>query len=74
MMTTMMMMGCSARARARGFLLLGDWKKMEKWKTLHSSGKRRVVSILARVTTTTTHTRARTHKERLERSREEGYE
>jgi len=74
MMTTMMMMGCSARARARGFLLLGDWKKMEKWKTLHSSGKRRVVSILARALLPLLLTHARTHKERLERSREEGYE
>ena len=37
-----------ARACAWLFVVRGLEKKMEKWKTLHSSGKRRVVLTLAR--------------------------
>ena len=64
-----------ARARARGFLFLGDWKKNGKME--NSSFIRKAAggfNTRARATTTTGLTHARAHKERLERSREEGYE
>ena len=79
MMMMMMMMGCSARARVRvAFWVIRGLEK--KWKNgklfIHqeSGGWFQYSRARYYYYHNYSHTRARRHKERLERSREEGYE